>query len=198
MNKLLLLSVIFVLSIIGCSPALNRAASDMESSKAAYKACLQENQTDTSRCDTLKTIYQVDIHNYKVIRDEMYWREKKIPDPRFHLTGNPFLGLKTAPIEWGFTQSPIGRTFLSRFHLREYRVPSPIPLFGASRTGALDFIFQNVHYYGMVATTRAFLKYLGNRKWIKLRKADIALRRPYLIYLGNRTWKKDKHIRAYH
>ena len=72
MNKLLVLSVIFALSIVGCNPALNRAASDMESSKAAYKACLQENQTDTSRCDILKTIYQVDIHNYKVIRDEMY------------------------------------------------------------------------------------------------------------------------------
>ena len=72
MNKLLLLGVIFALSIVGCNAALNKAATDMESSKEAYKACLQENQTDTSRCDTLKTIYQVDIHSYKVIRDEMY------------------------------------------------------------------------------------------------------------------------------
>jgi hypothetical protein len=72
MNKLFLLSVIFALSIVGCNAALNKAASDMESSKAAYKACLEQNQTDTSRCDTLKAIYQVDIHSYKVIRDELY------------------------------------------------------------------------------------------------------------------------------
>lgn len=72
MNKLLLLGFVFALGIVGCNPALKRAASDMESSKEAYKSCLQENQTDTSRCDTLKTIYQVDIHSYKVIRDEMY------------------------------------------------------------------------------------------------------------------------------
>jgi len=50
----------------------------------------------------------------------------------------------------------------------------------------------------IVATKRAFLKYLGNRKWIKLRKAKIALGRHFLIYLGNRRWKKDKRTRTIH
>ena len=72
MNKLLLLCMIFALSLISCNPALNRAASDMESSKGAYKACLEANQEDTSRCDTLRTIYEVDVQNYKVIQDELY------------------------------------------------------------------------------------------------------------------------------
>jgi hypothetical protein len=72
MNKLLLLSVIFALSLVSCSPALNRAASDMESSKEAYKACLEQNQKDTSQCDTLRAIYEVDVDSYKVIRDELY------------------------------------------------------------------------------------------------------------------------------
>lgn len=72
MSRLLLSGVIFALSLISCHPALNRAASDMESSKAAYKACLEQNQQDTSRCDTLRAIYEIDVQNYKVIRDELY------------------------------------------------------------------------------------------------------------------------------
>jgi hypothetical protein len=72
------------------------------------------------------------------------------------------------------------------------------PLGDAYKRFSLTFMFEYLYYYSMVVTTRAFLKYLGNRKWIKLRKADIALRKPYLIYLGNRRWKRDKNIRAYH
>lgn len=72
MGKLLLLGTIFALSLTGCNAALNRAATDMEGSKQAYKACLEQNQEDTSRCDTLRTIYEVDVDNYKVIRDELY------------------------------------------------------------------------------------------------------------------------------
>ena len=72
MNKLLLLCLIFALSLISCNPALNTAATDMESSKEAYKSCLEQNQADTSKCDTLRTIYEVDVQNYKVIRDELY------------------------------------------------------------------------------------------------------------------------------
>ena len=72
MNKLLLLSVIFALSLIGCNPALNRAVGDMETSKEAYKSCLEQSHEDTSRCNTLRTIYEVDVQNYKVIRDELY------------------------------------------------------------------------------------------------------------------------------
>jgi len=47
-----------------------------------------------------------------------------------------------------------------------------------------------------IESKRAYLKYIGNRKWIKLRKAKISLGRSYLIYLGNRRWKKDKHTRV--
>jgi len=72
MNKLVLLCVIFALSLISCNPALKRAATDMESSKEAYKSCLEQNQEDTSRCDTLRTVYEVDVQSYKVIRDELY------------------------------------------------------------------------------------------------------------------------------
>jgi hypothetical protein len=72
MNKLVLLGGIFALSLISCNAALNRAATDMESSKTAYKACLEQSQEDTSRCDTLRTVYEVDVQNYKVIRDELY------------------------------------------------------------------------------------------------------------------------------
>jgi hypothetical protein len=72
MNKLVLLCVIFALSLISCNPALKRAATDMESSKEAYKSCLAQNQEDTSRCDTLRTVYEVDVQSYKVIRDELY------------------------------------------------------------------------------------------------------------------------------
>lgn len=72
MNKLLSFWVVFAPSLVGCNPALNRAASDMESSKQAYKACLEQNQEDTSRRDTLRTVYEVDVQNYKLIRDELY------------------------------------------------------------------------------------------------------------------------------
>ena len=50
----------------------------------------------------------------------------------------------------------------------------------------------------MIVTARAFLKYLGNRKWVKLRKPNISSGRHYLIYLGDRRWKKDRHTRAIH
>lgn len=72
MNRLLLFGVIIALSLISCNPALKRAASDMESSKETYKSCLIQNQDDTSKCDTLRAVYEVDVHNYKVIRDELY------------------------------------------------------------------------------------------------------------------------------
>jgi len=36
---------------------------------------------------------------------------------------------------------------------------------------------------------KAFLKYLGNRKWRKLKKPNISLGKSFLIYLGNRKWK---------
>ncbi len=50
----------------------------------------------------------------------------------------------------------------------------------------------------LIVVARAFLKYLGNRKWIKLRKPNIPPGRHYLIYLGDRRWKKDKQTRPIH
>jgi hypothetical protein len=43
-----------------------------------------------------------------------------------------------------------------------------------------------------MAEERAFLKYIGNRKWRKLRKANIPPGKFFLVYLGNRKWKKRK------
>jgi len=42
----------------------------------------------------------------------------------------------------------------------------------------------------MKATKRAFLKYIGKRKWRKVREANISIEKPFLIYLGNRKWKR--------
>jgi len=49
-----------------------------------------------------------------------------------------------------------------------------------------------------IESKRAYLKYIGNRQWIKLRKPNISLGKHYLIYIGNRRWKKDKHTRVIH
>jgi hypothetical protein len=42
----------------------------------------------------------------------------------------------------------------------------------------------------LMAKERAFLKYLGNRKWMKLKNAVISTGNPFLKYLGNRKWKR--------
>jgi hypothetical protein len=41
-----------------------------------------------------------------------------------------------------------------------------------------------------MATKKAFLKYLGNRKWRKVRRSKTPSRKNYLKYVGNRSWKK--------
>ena len=41
-----------------------------------------------------------------------------------------------------------------------------------------------------MATKKAFLKYLGDRKWKKARGSKIPKKRKYLKYLGDRTWEK--------
>ncbi len=41
-----------------------------------------------------------------------------------------------------------------------------------------------------MGTERAFLKYQGDRKWSKLKNADISIGKSFLMYLGNRKWKK--------
>jgi hypothetical protein len=43
--------------------------------------------------------------------------------------------------------------------------------------------------------TRAFLEYVGNRRWRKLRKANALTGKLSLVYLGNRKWKK-RELRA--
>lgn len=37
---------------------------------------------------------------------------------------------------------------------------------------------------------RAFLKYLGNRKWRRIKKPTASLGRSFLVYIGNRKWKR--------
>ncbi len=39
---------------------------------------------------------------------------------------------------------------------------------------------------------RAFLEYLGNRKWRKLKDSNISLGKSFLLYVGKRKWKKRK------
>ncbi len=41
-----------------------------------------------------------------------------------------------------------------------------------------------------MGAARAFLKYQGDRKWSKLKNADISIGKSFLKYLGNRKWKK--------
>jgi hypothetical protein len=37
---------------------------------------------------------------------------------------------------------------------------------------------------------RGFLKYLGNRKWKKVKITIISIGKSFLTYIGNRKWKK--------
>jgi hypothetical protein len=39
-------------------------------------------------------------------------------------------------------------------------------------------------------TERAFLKYLGDRKWRKLAHANIPIGKSFLVYRGNRKWRR--------
>jgi hypothetical protein len=43
---------------------------------------------------------------------------------------------------------------------------------------------------------RAFLKYVGNRSWRKLKKANIPPEKSFLVYLGNRKWKRREKERV--
>ena len=47
---------------------------------------------------------------------------------------------------------------------------------------------------GIVATKKAFLKHLGNRKWRKLGNSTMTMRKNYLIYAGNRKWKRKEGV----
>jgi len=71
-NLLIILGLFILLPLLGCNQALKRAVTDMEASKQAYKNCLEQNYEDTTRCDTLREIFEVDVEAYKIINDELY------------------------------------------------------------------------------------------------------------------------------
>jgi len=50
--------------------------------------------------------------------------------------------------------------------------------------------FRNATGVSVKTTRKAFLKYIGDRKWRKVREANISIEKPFLIYLGNRKWKR--------
>jgi len=43
-----------------------------------------------------------------------------------------------------------------------------------------------------MSTKRAYLEYLGNRKWRKIKNSKITLGKSYLRYTGERKWKKQR------
>ena len=61
MWKIIILSLA-MLSLLGCgAAAIQRARSDMEESKAAYKACLEQHPSDVSACEALEKGYEADL-----------------------------------------------------------------------------------------------------------------------------------------
>ncbi len=57
------------LSLAGCGTiARQQARSDMEESKAAYKACLQQHPDDASACEALNKIYEADLKTYRSLK----------------------------------------------------------------------------------------------------------------------------------
>ncbi len=47
--------------------AIGRARSDMDASKAAYKACLEQNPKAVGNCEALRLAYQADVQNFDAI-----------------------------------------------------------------------------------------------------------------------------------
>lgn len=43
-----------------------------------------------------------------------------------------------------------------------------------------------------LSVRKAFLKYVGKRKWRKIKRANNLNEKNFLIYLGDRKWKKVK------
>ena len=43
-----------------------------------------------------------------------------------------------------------------------------------------------------MSTKKAFLEYLGNRKWKKIKNAPVVAGKSYLRYTGERKWKKKE------
>jgi hypothetical protein len=60
-----LLSVMVLLMGCGAAP---RLSSGLESSKAAYMRCLEQNPDDPSRCDALRQAYEADVRVFRNTR----------------------------------------------------------------------------------------------------------------------------------
>jgi len=43
-----------------------------------------------------------------------------------------------------------------------------------------------------MSAKKAFLEYLGNRKWKKVKNSRVVAGRSYLRYAGERKWKKQR------
>ena len=43
-----------------------------------------------------------------------------------------------------------------------------------------------------MSAKKAFLEYLGNRKWKKIKNAPVVAGKSYLRYAGERKWKKQR------
>ncbi len=43
-----------------------------------------------------------------------------------------------------------------------------------------------------MSVKKAFLEYLGNRKWKKVKNAPVVAGKSYLRYAGERKWKKQR------
>lgn len=57
------------LSLAGCGVvAMQRARSDMEESKAAYKACLEQHPSDVSACEALEKVYEADLKAVRAVK----------------------------------------------------------------------------------------------------------------------------------
>lgn len=44
----------------------------------------------------------------------------------------------------------------------------------------------------VMTSKKAFLEYLGNRKWKKVKNSKVVSGRSYLRYEGGRKWKKQR------
>ncbi len=68
MWKVVILGMV-ALSLAGCGIiARQQARSDMEESKAAYNACLQQHPDDASACEALNKIYEADLKAYSSLK----------------------------------------------------------------------------------------------------------------------------------
>jgi len=66
-NKFLcLFCILFLLSCAQLYPEMN-ALDQMQKSKQAYKNCLQENPSETQKCDALEKAFVADLEAYRSI-----------------------------------------------------------------------------------------------------------------------------------